>query len=45
MHGAFAANGMSEIDRGGIIFNPLTGEWRRGADTDVNYMIAAKKPG
>ncbi len=45
MRGAFAANGMTEIDRGGIVFNPLTGEWRRGSDTDVNYMIAAKKPG
>ncbi len=39
----FTANGISEIDRGGIIFNPLSGEWRRGFDTDVNYMIAGKK--
>jgi 2-polyprenyl-6-hydroxyphenyl methylase/3-demethylubiquinone-9 3-methyltransferase len=45
MHDAFAANGISEIDRGGIIFNPLSGEWRRGFDTDVNYMIAGKKAG
>lgn len=45
MRDRFAANGMNEIDRGGIIFNPLSGEWRRGIDTDVNYMIAAKKPG
>lgn len=44
MREEFAANGLSELDRGGIIFNPLTGEWRRGLDTDVNYMIAAKKP-
>jgi len=44
MHDEFAANGLSELDRGGIIFNPLSGEWRRGMDTDVNYMIAAKKP-
>jgi 2-polyprenyl-6-hydroxyphenyl methylase/3-demethylubiquinone-9 3-methyltransferase len=43
MRRQFAANGMSEIDRGGIIFNPLSGEWRRGVDTDVNYMIAARK--
>jgi 2-polyprenyl-6-hydroxyphenyl methylase/3-demethylubiquinone-9 3-methyltransferase len=43
MRRQFAANGMSEIDRGGIIFNPLSGEWRRGNDTDVNYMIAARK--
>jgi 2-polyprenyl-6-hydroxyphenyl methylase/3-demethylubiquinone-9 3-methyltransferase len=40
---AFATNAMTEIDRGGMIFNPLSGEWRRGFDTDVNYMIAAKK--
>lgn len=43
MRGHFAANGMSELDRGGIVFNPLTGEWRRGLDIDVNYMIAARK--
>ncbi|HMN51061.1 MAG: bifunctional 2-polyprenyl-6-hydroxyphenol methylase/3-demethylubiquinol 3-O-methyltransferase UbiG [Xanthobacteraceae bacterium] len=42
--GAFAANGMDECDRGGMIFNPLTGEWRRGFDTAVNYMIAGRKP-
>lgn len=45
LRGEFAANGLREIDRGGIVFNPLTGEWRRGLDTDVNYMIAATKPG
>jgi 2-polyprenyl-6-hydroxyphenyl methylase/3-demethylubiquinone-9 3-methyltransferase len=39
----FTANGLNEIDRGGIIFNPLSGEWRRGLDTDVNYMIAGRK--
>ncbi len=43
MRDHFAANGLAELDRGGIIFNPLTGEWRRGNDTDVNYMIAARK--
>lgn len=45
MHDEFSVYGLAEIDRGGIIFNPLSGEWRRGLDTDVNYMIAAKKPG
>jgi 2-polyprenyl-6-hydroxyphenyl methylase/3-demethylubiquinone-9 3-methyltransferase len=39
----FETCGLREIDRGGIIFNPLSGEWRRGNDTDVNYMIAARK--
>lgn len=43
MREEFTANDLREIDRGGIIFNPLTGEWRRGSDTDVNYMIAARK--
>ncbi len=43
MRDHFTANGLSELDRGGIVFNPLTGEWRRGLDTDVNYMIAARK--
>jgi 2-polyprenyl-6-hydroxyphenyl methylase/3-demethylubiquinone-9 3-methyltransferase len=43
MRDEFAANGLNELDRGGIIFNPLSGEWRRGMDTDVNYMIAARK--
>jgi 2-polyprenyl-6-hydroxyphenyl methylase/3-demethylubiquinone-9 3-methyltransferase len=43
MRGHFAANGLRELDRGGIVFNPLTGEWRRGLDTDVNYMFAARK--
>jgi 2-polyprenyl-6-hydroxyphenyl methylase/3-demethylubiquinone-9 3-methyltransferase len=44
LRAAFANNGLNEIDRGGIVFNPLTGEWRRGRDTDVNYMMAARKP-
>lgn len=43
MRREFVANGLAELDRGGIIFNPLTGEWWRGIDTDVNYMIAAKR--
>lgn len=43
MRDEFSIYGLSEIDRGGIIFNPLSGEWRRGNDTDVNYMIAAKR--
>ncbi|MGB3719845.1 MAG: bifunctional 2-polyprenyl-6-hydroxyphenol methylase/3-demethylubiquinol 3-O-methyltransferase UbiG [Proteobacteria bacterium] len=28
----------------GLIYNPLTGRWTLGADTDVNYMAAAAKP-
>ncbi|HEX7075737.1 MAG TPA: bifunctional 2-polyprenyl-6-hydroxyphenol methylase/3-demethylubiquinol 3-O-methyltransferase UbiG [Hyphomicrobiaceae bacterium] len=29
----------------GLIYNPLTGRWSLGQDTDVNYMAAADKPG
>ncbi len=29
----------------GLIFNPLSGRWSLGQDTDVNYMAASEKPG
>ncbi|MGD9868823.1 MAG: bifunctional 2-polyprenyl-6-hydroxyphenol methylase/3-demethylubiquinol 3-O-methyltransferase UbiG [Hyphomicrobiales bacterium] len=29
----------------GLIFDPLRGEWRLSGDTDVNYLLAAAKPG
>ncbi len=35
--------GMREIDRAGMNFQPLTRSWRKSHDTDVNYMMAAKK--
>ena len=27
----------------GVMFNPLTGQWQLTSDTDVNYMVVAKK--
>jgi 2-polyprenyl-6-hydroxyphenyl methylase/3-demethylubiquinone-9 3-methyltransferase len=27
----------------GLVYNPLTGRWRLGTDTAVNYMIYAEK--
>jgi 2-polyprenyl-6-hydroxyphenyl methylase/3-demethylubiquinone-9 3-methyltransferase len=27
----------------GVIYNPLTEEWRLSSDMDVNYMLAAEK--
>lgn len=39
-----AAAGLVAIDARGMIFNPLRGDWRLGADTDVNYWLAAVKP-
>jgi len=35
--------GMREIDRAGMSFQPLTRTWRKSHDTDVNYLMAAKK--
>lgn len=37
--------GMREIDRAGMSFQPLTRSWRKSHDTDVNYLMAAKKEG
>jgi 2-polyprenyl-6-hydroxyphenyl methylase/3-demethylubiquinone-9 3-methyltransferase len=34
---------MREIDRAGMSFRPLSREWVRSTDTDVNYLMAAKK--
>lgn len=38
-------SGMREIDRAGMSFQPLTRSWRKSHDTDVNYLMAAKKEG
>jgi 2-polyprenyl-6-hydroxyphenyl methylase/3-demethylubiquinone-9 3-methyltransferase len=39
-----ADNGLSVVDRSGVSYSPLTGEWRRARDLDVNYMIVAQRP-
>ncbi len=36
---------MREVDRAGMTFQPLTRSWRKSRDTDVNYLMAAKKAG
>jgi 2-polyprenyl-6-hydroxyphenyl methylase/3-demethylubiquinone-9 3-methyltransferase len=28
----------------GVTYNPISGEWRRARDTDVNYMVIAARP-
>lgn len=28
----------------GVIFNPVTGQWKTGTDTSVNYMVVARRP-
>lgn len=35
--------GMREIDRAGMSFQPFARRWRKSHDTDVNYLMAAKK--
>jgi 2-polyprenyl-6-hydroxyphenyl methylase / 3-demethylubiquinone-9 3-methyltransferase len=37
------AASLREIDRAGMTFQPLTRSWRKSRDTDVNYLMAAKK--
>ncbi len=39
------AAGLSEIDRAGIVYQPLRDEWRLSGDMDVNYMLALERPG
>lgn len=39
-----ADTGMSIVDRTGVTYNPLTDQWNRSRDLDVNYMILATKP-
>jgi 2-polyprenyl-6-hydroxyphenyl methylase/3-demethylubiquinone-9 3-methyltransferase len=37
-------NGLSVIDRTGVVFHPLADEWRPSRDLGVNYMVLAAKP-
>lgn len=43
LSGWLSAAGMREIDRAGMSFQPLTMIWRKSHDTDVNYLMAARK--
>lgn len=45
LHHYFSAAGLNETDRQGVVYNPLRDRWSLSSDTDVNYMIAATKPG
>lgn len=40
---ALEAGGLKVTDREGVVFNPLTDEWRRSGDLSVNYMMVAEK--
>lgn len=45
LSGWLSAAGMREIDRAGMSYQPLTTSWRKSHDTDVNYLMAARKIG
>jgi 2-polyprenyl-6-hydroxyphenyl methylase/3-demethylubiquinone-9 3-methyltransferase len=34
---------LKEIDRAGIVYRPISDEWRLSGDTDVNYMVALER--
>ena len=39
-----AAAGLSALERIGVTYNPLSAQWRLSSDTDVNYMVLARRP-
>ncbi|MGO8799664.1 MAG: bifunctional 2-polyprenyl-6-hydroxyphenol methylase/3-demethylubiquinol 3-O-methyltransferase UbiG [Roseiarcus sp.] len=43
LSGALRSGGLREIARTGVVYDPLRAEWRLSRDTNVNYMIAAKR--
>jgi 2-polyprenyl-6-hydroxyphenyl methylase / 3-demethylubiquinone-9 3-methyltransferase len=44
LEGALEENGLRVVDERGVILNILTGEMQLARDTDVNYMMVAKRP-
>jgi len=39
------AAGLTRADTTGVSYQPLSGRWALGADTDINYMMCAVRPG
>lgn len=42
--GMLKAAGLEPREPVGVTYNPLSGQWRRSRDTDVNYMVLAARP-
>ena len=38
------AAGLSMLDEIGVVYHPLADAWRQSRDTDVNYMVLARRP-
>lgn len=41
----FRRAGLASIAEAGVVYSPLTGRWALSKDMDVNYMVAARRPG
>jgi 2-polyprenyl-6-hydroxyphenyl methylase / 3-demethylubiquinone-9 3-methyltransferase len=41
---ALEPSGFAELDRAGVVYNPLLDEWRLSRNTDVNYMMVFGRP-
>lgn len=44
LESALKEGGLGVTDRRGVIYNVFADDWRLSDDTDVNYMVVAKKP-
>ncbi len=44
LESALKASGLDVAGLTGVVYNPLANEWRRSADTAVNYMLVAVRP-
>ena len=44
LHRLLKQNGLEVIKLQGVSFDPLSWGWRLSHDTDVNYMIVARRP-
>jgi 2-polyprenyl-6-hydroxyphenyl methylase/3-demethylubiquinone-9 3-methyltransferase len=35
--------GMDIVDTVGVVFQPISGQWKIAGDTSVNYMVVARR--
>ncbi len=43
LESAMHSAGLTLLETTGVFYNPITGQWNRSRDTDVNYMMLATK--
>lgn len=44
LEGPLVASGMAIVEKSGVFYNVLHDRWKLSTDTDVNYMLLAKRP-